>query len=119
MKLHSTLCAMPKEEIEAIHSATLDILSNVGIKFPNNEALDALADVGAVIDRKQMIARFSDTALHKALRRAPREVTLCAGYGGHARWRSALFGLKEFRSLSLCYIDLCALHCGGMGRWSR
>jgi len=83
MKLHSTLSAMPKEEIEAIHSATLDILSNVGIKFPNNEALDALADVGAVIDRKQMIARFSDTALHKALRRAPREVTLCARNPAH------------------------------------
>jgi len=81
--LQLNLTSMPKEELEAIHSASLDILSNVGVKFPNKEALDALEGIGAKIDRKTMIARFSEKALKQVLKRAPKEVTLCARNPAH------------------------------------
>lgn len=73
-----TLRPMPKEDLEGIHSATLDVLSHVGVKFPNKEALDALEDIGAKVDQRAMVARFSETVLKDALRRAPKKVTLYA-----------------------------------------
>jgi len=76
--LELALKSMPKEELEAIHSATLDVLSRVGVKFPNSEALDALEKAGAKVDRKTMAARFSEKALKDALKRTPKRVTLCA-----------------------------------------
>jgi len=76
--LELALKSMPKEELEAIHSATLDILSRVGVRFPNKEALDALEKVGARVDGKTMVARFSEKALKDTLKRTPKRVTLCA-----------------------------------------
>ena len=69
---------MAKEDLEAIDSASLNILSNVGVKFPNKVALDALERIGAKIDRKSMVARFLEKDLKQALGRAPKEVTLYA-----------------------------------------
>lgn len=76
MKL--TLSPMSKEEFEAIHSTTLRILSNVGVRFPNKEALDALANIGAKINQKTMVAYFSEAVLRDALKSAPKKVTLYA-----------------------------------------
>ena len=69
---------MRKSELNAIHSASLDILSKVGVKFPNRKALDALEGIGAKIDRKTTVARFSEKNLRNVLRRSPKRVTLCA-----------------------------------------
>jgi len=72
------LKSMPKEELDAIHSATLDVLSRVGVKFPNKEALGALGSIGAETDAKTSVARLSETVLNETLKRTPRSVTLCA-----------------------------------------
>jgi trimethylamine--corrinoid protein Co-methyltransferase len=74
---------MRKSELDAIHSASLDILSKVGVKFPNKDALDALRGVGAKVDRKTMVARFSEKSLSQVLKRAPKRVTLCARDSSH------------------------------------
>jgi len=81
--LQLNLRSMSKHELEAIESASLDVLSNVGVKFPNKEALDALEGIGAKIDCKTMTARFSKKTLKQALRRAPKEVTLFARNPAH------------------------------------
>jgi len=81
--LQVSLTSMAREDLEAIDSASLDILANVGVKFPNKEALDAMESVGAKIDRKRMIASFSEDVLRQALRRAPKEVTLCGRDPAH------------------------------------
>ena len=67
----------PKDELDAIHSATLGVLGKVGVKFPDKGALDALEDAGAVVDRQTEVARFPETVVKEALRRAPHAVTLC------------------------------------------
>ena len=74
---------MRKGELDSIHEVSLDVLSKVGVKFPNKEALDALASVGAKVDRQTMIARFSEKSLSQVLKHAPRRVTLCGRDPSH------------------------------------
>jgi trimethylamine--corrinoid protein Co-methyltransferase len=70
--------AMPKEELDSIHSATLEILKEVGVKFPDETALKMLENVGAEINYNNMVARIPEQAIKEALKHAPRKVTLCA-----------------------------------------
>jgi trimethylamine--corrinoid protein Co-methyltransferase len=74
---------MGKEDLEAIEAASLNVLSNVGVKFPNKQALDALESIGAKTDRKTMTVQFSEEALKQTLRRAPKGVKLCARNPAH------------------------------------
>ena len=94
------LASMTKEELAAVDSASLNILSNVGVKFPNKDALDALEGIGAKIDQKTMVARFSEKILKDALKRAPREVTLCA--------RNPVHDLKLMKG----HVHFCPSGCG-------
>jgi len=71
------LVPYPKEELDAIHSATLKVLRNVGVKFPDKSALDALKAAGADVDYKNEVARFPENIVKDALKRAPHAVTLC------------------------------------------
>jgi len=71
------LAPYPKEELDAIHSATLKVLRNVGVKFPDKNALDELKDAGANVDYRNQIARFPENVVKEALSRAPHAVTLC------------------------------------------
>ena len=91
---------MTKEELAAVDSASLNILSNVGVKFPNKEALDALEGIGANIDQKTMVARFSEKVLKDTLKRAPRNVTLCA--------RDPVHDLKLMKG----HVHFCPSGCG-------
>ena len=77
------LKSMPTEEVEAIHSTSIEILSKVGVKFPDKVALDALEGIGARIDRKAMVARFSEQTVREALKHVPKQVTLCARNPAH------------------------------------
>jgi len=72
------LMTMPKEELGSIHSATLEVLKEVGVKFPDEEALKTLENVGAEIDYGTMVARIPEQAVKEALKYAPRKVTLYA-----------------------------------------
>lgn len=72
------LMAIPKEELDSIHFATLEVLKEVGVKFPDETALKVLENVGAEINYNSMIARIPEQAIKEALKHAPRKVTLCA-----------------------------------------
>jgi len=73
-----SLVPYPKDELDRIHSATLKVLANVGVKFPDKDALDALKAVGADTDYKNEIARFPEKIVKDALKHAPHAVTLYA-----------------------------------------
>ena len=77
------LVPYPKDELDAIHSATLKVLGNVGVKFPDKGALDALTAAGASVDYKNEVARFSENLVKDALIRAPNAVTLCGRDSSH------------------------------------
>ena len=72
------LMAMPREELDSIHSATLEVLNEVGVKFPDSTALKTLENVGAEIDHKKMVAHIPEQTIKEALKHAPSKITLCA-----------------------------------------
>jgi trimethylamine--corrinoid protein Co-methyltransferase len=69
--------------LDAIHSATLKVLRNVGVKFPDKNALDALKAAGADVDYKNEVARFPENLVKDALKHAPHAVTLCGRDPSH------------------------------------
>ena len=50
-KQPALLKVISDEEVEAIHRASLRILSEIGVSFPNDQMLDRLEAVGADVDR--------------------------------------------------------------------
>ncbi|NIR87452.1 hypothetical protein GWO13_07785 [Candidatus Bathyarchaeota archaeon] len=66
--MKTKLMAMPEEELDPIHSATLNVLKEVGVKFPDETALKTLEKVGAEIDRRNMVARIPEQAVKEALK---------------------------------------------------
>lgn len=78
-----SLLPYPKDELDEIHSATLRVLGNVGVKFPDKNALDALRGAGADVDYKAEVARFPENIVKDALKRSPHAVTLCGRDPSH------------------------------------
>jgi trimethylamine--corrinoid protein Co-methyltransferase len=69
---------LSRSDIEQIHAATLEVIENVGVKFPLPDALDILEAHGAQVDRATSIARIPASVLEDALKSAPPAYTLAA-----------------------------------------
>ncbi len=63
-------------ELAEIQSSTLQVLEEVGIRFPSEEALGIFADHGAKIDYDNQIVRIPSELVKKALFHAPRSYHL-------------------------------------------
>ena len=57
--------------IRKIHAATLQVLEEVGIRFPLPKALDLFEAHGARVDRGTGIVRIPGRVLEQALAKAP------------------------------------------------
>jgi trimethylamine---corrinoid protein Co-methyltransferase len=66
------------EQLEAIHQASLRILSEVGIDFLHPEARRVLAEAGARVDPDSERVRFDPTFVEDAIASAPAEFTIHA-----------------------------------------
>jgi len=66
------------EDVRRIHSATLDVIESVGVRFPSPLALDIWEEHGAAVDRDTMVVRVPGAMIEEALRRAPPAYTLAA-----------------------------------------
>jgi trimethylamine--corrinoid protein Co-methyltransferase len=66
------------EDIQRIHTATLDIIENTGVRFPSPKALDIWEDHGATVDRDTAIVKAPGTLIEEALRQAPPTYDLAA-----------------------------------------
>ena len=64
------------DEIEAIQTATLDLLENVGVRFPSERALAVFAEHGAKINQESQIVYLSPDLIRNAISQAPRTYTL-------------------------------------------
>ncbi len=75
-KIYSTLGLniMTNEQVERIHSSTLQVLQRVGVKIFEPEALELLSSSGAKVDGN--LVRIPDWMVHSALQTAPQSVTL-------------------------------------------
>lgn len=66
------------EEIQRIHTATLDVIENTGVRFPSKRALDIWEDHGASVDRITSIVKVPGHIIEDALKLAPPSYNLAA-----------------------------------------
>jgi trimethylamine--corrinoid protein Co-methyltransferase len=66
------------EDIQRIHTATLDIIENTGVRFPSRKALDIWEDHGAKVDWDTAIVKAPGTLIEEALKKAPPTYDLAA-----------------------------------------
>ncbi|MDR2846145.1 MAG: [trimethylamine--corrinoid protein] Co-methyltransferase [Candidatus Methanoplasma sp.] len=64
------------EDIRKIDGATRDVLSNYGVRVPNEEALNVFEKAGAEVDRETNMVRIPAWLVDKALADAPSEFEL-------------------------------------------
>ncbi len=66
-KIKSKIEILTQDEIKQIHQATLEILSTVGVRLPQDHILDMLEERGATIDRETGIAKLPKSLVEQAL----------------------------------------------------
>jgi len=66
---------LSKDEIEAIHNASLEVLQDVGIKVMSKQALDILKKAGAKVDYTSNHASIPRNLVKEALEMAPKTIT--------------------------------------------
>ncbi len=64
--------------VRRLHTATLDVIESVGVRFPSERALAILAAHGATVDAATQIARIPGAVVEQALAQAPPTYTLAA-----------------------------------------
>jgi trimethylamine--corrinoid protein Co-methyltransferase len=72
---------LSKDEIELVHQSSLKILAEVGVKIDSPSVLAMMEKAGAKVDKKKQTALLDERMVSKALKTAPRSVTL-ASRGG-------------------------------------
>ena len=77
-QLRLSLNILSREDVLKIHTATLDVIESIGVRFPSPKALDILEAHGATVDRETMIARIPGRVVEDALKTAPPIYTLAA-----------------------------------------
>jgi trimethylamine--corrinoid protein Co-methyltransferase len=60
------------EQLDQLQEATLDILENIGVKFPSEKALKVFAEHGAHIDRDTQIVKLKRDMVFNAMKTVPR-----------------------------------------------
>ena len=74
-------------DVERLDAAIVATLAEVGVRFPLERALDALARGGCRVDRASQVARLPEAVVRAALQAAPRAPLLAArlAYGPRDR----------------------------------
>lgn len=70
------------DELVSIQSATLQLLENVGVRFPSERALGIFAEHGAQVDKVSQIVRLPPDLVTKAIGHAPRSFKLAGRANG-------------------------------------
>jgi trimethylamine:corrinoid methyltransferase-like protein len=66
------------EDVRRIHTATLDLIENVGVRMPSPRAQEIIAAHGGTVDRVTDIVRIPGAIVDQALSKAPPAYTLAA-----------------------------------------
>lgn len=67
-----------RDDILALHAATLKIIETVGIRFPSKRALEIWADAGAEVDAERMVVKAKGDLIESALSHCPPSYPLSA-----------------------------------------
>ncbi len=72
------LDVLSPEEVQRIHTATLDIIESVGVRFPSERALEIWAGNGAQVNRDTFVVKVPGHIIEEALKHAPPAYSLAA-----------------------------------------
>ena len=67
-----------QKNIEKIHQATLTVLEQAGVRFPNERALRVFEAAGANVDHKTQIVKIPPDLLIRSIAKAPRSYTMAS-----------------------------------------
>jgi len=67
---------LSKEDIERIHSATINILHTVGVKFNDEKSLRIFDENGAEVDYRSKIVKINESLIKEAITKCPRTIKL-------------------------------------------
>ena len=73
-----SLNILTPNEVQRIHEATLNIIENVGVRFPSKRALEIWEAYGARVDHDRMIVKVKPHLIEEALKKAPPVYPLAA-----------------------------------------
>jgi trimethylamine--corrinoid protein Co-methyltransferase len=76
------LNVLSADQLQAIKTATLEVMEQVGVRFPSERALRVLAEHGAQVDWDTQIARLPPALVLQALAHAPRSYVLSGRAAG-------------------------------------
>jgi trimethylamine--corrinoid protein Co-methyltransferase len=65
-------------QLDRLQDATLTVLEDVGVRFPNERSLEILGGHGCTVDRATQVVKFPRDLVRDAVARAPRTYTLAA-----------------------------------------
>ncbi len=69
---------LTKEEEDTVHSESIRILEEIGVKVTSQDVLALLKDAGAEVDPRTQIVRITEELIMEALRKSPKEFSMCA-----------------------------------------
>ncbi len=104
-----SLNLLSAQDIDRLHAATLEILEQVGVRFPSQKALDIWEAHGAQVDRETQIVKTSPALIETALQSAPPAYDLAAR---RAEQDLPLDGNHVFVGTDGCGVEVIDLHTG-------
>jgi len=97
------------QDIQRIHTATLDVIENVGVRFPSKRALDIWEAHGATVDRDRMVVKAPGQLIEEALEKAPPDYSLAAR---NPEQDLPLDGNHVFVGTDGCGVEVLDIHTG-------
>lgn len=97
------------EQVNRIHTATLDVIENVGVRFPSKRALDIWEAHGASVDRERMVVKAGPDLVEAALKTCPPAYTLAAR---NPDQDLPLDGNHVFVGTDGCGVEVIDIHSG-------
>ncbi len=96
-------------EVRKIHEATLNIIENVGVRFPSKRALEIWAANGATVDLDKMIVKVKPQIIEDALKNAPSKYNLGAR---DPEQNCPMDGNHVFLGTDGCGVEIIDIHTG-------
>lgn len=103
------LFILSPEDVQRIHTATLDIIENVGVRFPSRRALEIWQAHGAKVDHTTFIVKAPGYLIEEALKKAPPTYTLAAR---HPAQDLPLDGNHVYVGTDGCGVEVIDIHSG-------
>ncbi len=100
---------LSQEEVQRIHTATLDVIEQTGVRFPSNKALDIWQAHGAQVDRSTGVVKAPGALIEQALKSAPTAYTLAAR---EAAQDLPLDGNHVYVATDGCGVEVLDIHSG-------